>query len=193
MAGEPEILRERGRSLEDEFFRREDARLKENLRQAAQRESAREALIRASGIKNPRVIDRLIDLDIHPETVTALSLVPLVAVAWADGSLDARERSAILERVDKTEFAPGSPARALLEGWLTRKPEPKLMNAWTHLVEGLGEEMTRDEVAALKTGLLERARAVAGASGGFLGVGSRISTAEADVIQRLEGSFPAGR
>ena len=193
MAGEPEILRERGRSLEDEFFRREDARLKENLRQAAQRESAREALIHASGIKNPRVIDRLIDLGIHPETVTALSLVPLVAVAWADGSLDARERSAILERVDETEFAPGSPARALLEGWLTRKPEPTLMNAWTHLVEGLGEEMTRDEVAALKTGLLERARTVAGASGGFLGVGSRISTAEADVIQRLEGSFPAGR
>jgi len=157
--------------LEDEFFRREDARLKENLRQAAQRESAREVLIRASGIKNPKVVDRLIDLDITPETVTALSIVPLVEVAWADGSLDARERSAILERFDETEFAPGSPARALLEGWLTRKPEPKLMNAWTHLVTGLAEQMTREEVAALKKGLLERARAVAGASGGFPGSG----------------------
>jgi F420-dependent oxidoreductase-like protein len=193
MAGEPEILRERSRSLEDEFFRREDARLKENLRHAAQRESAREVLTRASGIKNPKVVDRLIDLDIHPETVTALSLVPLVEVAWADGSLDAKERSAILERVDETEFAPGSPARALLEGWLTRKPEPKLMNAWTHLVEGLAEQMTREEVAALKKGLLERARAVAGASGGFLGVGAKISTAEANVISRLESAFPAGK
>jgi hypothetical protein len=193
MAGEPEILRERGRSLEEEFFRREDARLRENLRQAAQRASAREALARASGIKNPAVIDRLIDLDVHPETVTALSLVPLVMVAWADGSLDANERTAVLERVDKTEFAPGSPGRALLEGWLTRKPEPKLLDAWTQLVAGLGEQMSPEEVGALKAGLLDRARAVAGASGGFLGLGSKISSAEADVISRLERAFPAGK
>ena len=193
MAGEPEILRERGRSLEEEFFRREDARLRENLRQAAQRESAREALERASGIKNPTVIDRLIGLDVQPETVTALSLVPLVMVAWADGSLDADERAAILERVDATEFAPGSPARALLEGWLARKPDPKLLDAWAQLVAGLGEQMSGEEVAALKAGLLDRSRAVAGASGGFLGLGSKISSAEAAVIAGLERAFPAGK
>ena len=85
MAQEPEILRDRGRSLEDEFFHREDARLKAKLREAAEREGAREALARASGIKNPQIIDRLISLDVRPETVTALSLVPLVEVARADG------------------------------------------------------------------------------------------------------------
>ena len=37
-----------------------------------------------------------------------------------------------------------------------------------------------------------RARAVAGASGGFLGLGSKISNAEAEVIGRLERAFPAG-
>ena len=193
MAGEPEILRERGRSLEEEFFRREDARLRENLRQAAQRENAREALVRASGINDPQVIDRLIDLDVHPETVTALSLVPLVEVAWADGTLDANERAAILERVDNVEFAPDSPARALLEAWLTRKPDPKLLDAWAQLVAGLGEQMSREEVTALKTGLLDRARAVASASGGFLGLGSKISNAEAAVISRLDRAFPAGK
>ena len=192
MAGAPEILRDRGRSLEEEFFRREDAKLRENLRQAAQRASAREALVRASGLTNPQVIDRLIGLDVQPETVAALSLVPLVMVAWADGSLDASERAAILQRVEDAEFAPGSPARALLEGWLTRKPDPKLLDAWAHLVAGLGEQMGREEMAALKAGLLDRARAVAGASGGFLGLGSKISNAEAGVISRLERAFPAG-
>jgi hypothetical protein len=191
MAGEPEILRERGRSLEEEFFRREDARLKERLRQAAERESAREALVRASGIKSPEVLDRLIDLDIHPETVAALSLVPLVEVAWADGSLDASERGAVLERADTAGFAPGSIERALLETWLSRKPEPKLLRAWVHLVEGLCEQMSPQEVAALREGLLDKARAVAGASGGFLGLGSKISAKEADVIRRLESAFPA--
>src|SRR5687767_4932023 len=96
MAQDPEILRDRGRSLEDEFFRREDARLKEKLRQTAQREGAREALARAAGIKNPAIVERLLALDVRPETVTALSLVPLVEVAWADGSLDDNERRVIL-------------------------------------------------------------------------------------------------
>jgi len=190
MAPDPEILRERGHSLEEEFFRREDKRLVENLRQAAQREGAREALARASGIKNPEVLERLIALDVRPETVTALSLVPLVEVAWADGSLDEAERRTILERADTAGIAPGSSERALLEAWLARRPDPKLLTAWAHLVQGLCEQMTREEVAALKEGLLDRARAVAGASGGFLGMGSKVSGAEADVISRLESTFP---
>jgi uncharacterized tellurite resistance protein B-like protein len=192
MAPEPEILRERGRSLEDEFFRREDARLKEKLREAAQREGAREALARATGIKNVKVLERLIDLEVRPETVTALSLVPLVEVAWADGSLDDVERRMILTRADTAGIAPGSSERALLEAWLTRKPDPKLLTAWAQLIRGLCEQMSREDVATLKEGLLGRARAVAGASGGFLGMGSKVSGAEADVIRRLESTFSTG-
>lgn len=191
MAQEPEILRDRGRSLEEEFFRREDARLKEKLREAARREGAREALARASGIKNPEIVDRLIALDVRPETVTALSLVPLVEVAWADGSLDDNERRVILERAGTSGLAPGSTERTLLEEWLSRKPDPKMLTAWTHLIQGLCQQLSREEAAALKTGLLERARAVAGSSGGFLGMGSKVSVGEADMLKRLESAFPA--
>jgi hypothetical protein len=190
MAQEPEILRDRGRSLEDEFFHREDARLKAKLRESAEREGAREALARASGIKNPQIIDRLISLDVRPETVTALSLVPLVEVAWADGSLDDNERRVILERAAASGLAPGSTERTLLEEWLTRKPDPKLLTAWTHLIQGLCEQLSREDVAALKAGLLERAHMVAGSSGGFLGMGSKVSGAEADMIKRLDSAFP---
>ena len=190
MAHEPEILRERGRSLEDEFFRREDARLKEKLRESAQREGAREALARASGIQNPEILERLMRLEVRPETVTALSLVPLVEVAWADGSLDDNERRVLLERAGTSGLAPGSPELTLLEEWLTRKPDPKLLTAWSHLVQGLCQQMSREEVAVFKAGLLERARAVAGASGGLLGMGSKVSGAEADIIKRLESAFP---
>ena len=196
MAHEPEILRERGRSLEDEFFRREDARLKEKLRESAQREGAREALARASGIQNPEILERLMKLEVRPETVTALSLggadqrSMLAMVAWADGSLDDNERRVLLERAGTSGLAPGSPERTLLEEWLTRKPDPKLLTAWSHLVQGLCQQMSREEVAVFKAGLLERARAVAGASGGLLGMGSKVSGAEADIIKRLESAFP---
>jgi hypothetical protein len=51
----PEILRDRGRSLEDEFFHREDQRLRARLKELQAAETAREALSRASGITNPIV------------------------------------------------------------------------------------------------------------------------------------------
>jgi hypothetical protein len=69
----PEILRERGGSLEDEFFCREDQRLMERLRGEGG-ESTREALAKASGITKPAVLDRLMELGIRAETVAALSV-----------------------------------------------------------------------------------------------------------------------
>jgi hypothetical protein len=145
----PEILRDRGQSLEDEFFRREDQRLMERLSELKAVEATREALGKASGITKPAVLETLMELGIRAETIAALSIVPLVEVAWADGALDAKERRAIVERAAVNR---DSTAGALLEAWL--------------------------DAARLKTGLLERARAVATATGGLFGVGSRISASE---------------
>jgi hypothetical protein len=188
---DPEILRDRGKGLEEEFFHKEQARLLAKLREQAARESTREALAHASGIKNPAILDRLLALGVQPQTVTALSLVPLVEVAWADGAIDAAERRAIEERLGSLGIAAGSVEHELLESWLTHRPAPALLTAWTHLVQGLCEEMTAAQVADLKQQLLERARAVAGASGGFLGMGSKVSAAEAEMLRRLEAAFPA--
>jgi hypothetical protein len=184
----PEILRDRGRSLEDEFFRREDKRLIEQLTALRAAEATREALGKASGITKPAVLDKLIELGIRAETVAALSIVPLVEVAWADGAIDAKERRAVLERAGVSQ---DSTAGALLATWLDRRPDPKLLTAWTHLVQAMSEQLGPDEAARLKTGLLERARAVAAAAGGMFGVGSRISTAEAAMLAKLEAAFPS--
>lgn len=56
------------------------------------------------------------------------------------------------------------------------------------MVRGLSERMPPQELASLKAGLIERAKAVARASGGLLGIGA-ISTAEQDAIDRLETAF----
>lgn len=48
--------------------------------------------------------------------------------------------------------------------------------------------MTPEQIKALRTGLIERAQAIASASGGLLGMG-KVSAAEADMIQRLESAF----
>ncbi|MFI4946589.1 MAG: hypothetical protein ACHP85_25140, partial [Burkholderiales bacterium] len=129
-----------------------------------------------------------IELGIRPEIVSALAIVPLVEVAWADGSLDAKERQTVLERAEKSGIAAGTADHDLLRSWLEKKPEPRLLAAWTEMVRGLSERMPPPELAALKAGLMERAKAVARASGGFLGVGA-VSAAEQDVIDRLESAF----
>ena len=184
----PEILRDRGRSLEDEFFRREDQRLMERPRELRATEATREALGKASGITEPAILEKLIELGIRAETVAALSIVPLVEVAWADGALDAKERRAVVERAG---VARDSTAGSLLEAWLDRRPDPSLLIAWTHLVQAMSEQLGPDGVARLKTGLLERARAVAAATGGLFGVGSKISAPEAAMLAKLEAAFPS--
>jgi hypothetical protein len=188
MAENPGILGDRGKSLEDEFFRKENERAIARLRELKERTSSREGLAKAIGITNEAIIDRLIQLGIRPEIVSALAIVPLVEVAWADGSLDAKERQAVLERAEKSGIASGSADHDLLRSWLEKKPEPRLRAAWTEMVRGLSERMSPQELTALKAGLMERAKGVARASGGFLGVGA-VSAAEQDAIDRLESAF----
>lgn len=188
MPDNPQILGDRGRALEDEFFRQADRRLVQRLREEHESAASREALGKALGIKNTAILDKLLQLGVRAEGVAALALVPLVEVAWADGSIQAQERQGILERAEKSGVAPGSADHALLQGWLERRPPSKLLTAWSQMVEGLCEHMTPDQVKTLRADLIERARAVASASGGILGVG-KVSAAEADVIQKLESAF----
>jgi hypothetical protein len=186
MPDSPEILRDRGRSLEDEFFRREDQRLIKQLSELRAAEATREALAKASGITTPAVLDQLLQLGIRAETLAALSVVPLVEVAWADGELDGRERRAVVEGAG---IAPQSAQGGLLEAWLDRRPDAKLLTAWTQTVRAMRSQLAPDAAARLRTGLLEKARAVAAASGGLFGVGSKVSKAEAEMLAKLEAAF----
>ena len=183
---DPEILRERGKSLEDEFFRREDKRLLARLQELRAAELNREALAKASGITKPDVLERLLQLGIQAHTLAALSIVPLVEVAWADGALDAKERRTVLEHAVAAGITSGSAAYALLEAWLEHRPNRQLHDAWKLLVLAIREQIGPDEAARLKAEILDRARGVARASGGVLGMGSKISSAEAGVLTELE-------
>ena len=81
----------------------------------------------------------------------------------------------------------------MLEAWLDRRPDPKLFSAWTHLVQGICEQLDAASAARLKTGLLEGAAAVAAASGSVFTVGPKVSRSEAEVMARLEAAFAAKR
>ena len=177
------------RKLEDAFFLKEDRKLIEKYQQMKKMEETRQRLSEVSGIRDEAILKKLVDLKIHAETVAALALVPLIEVAWADGDVDENEKKAILNAVEKTGVAQGGVEYELLERWLSHKPDAALLDAWAHYLRGLSAQCTPAECGELKDELLSRVRAVAEASGGFLGFGSKISDEERAVLEKLETAF----
>ena len=170
------------RTLEDAFFTKENARLLEQLKGKQKREALREMV----KVEDETFLDRLIELGIGPETVLALTLVPLIAVAWADGTLDSRERDAIIKAAEEKGVSPETAGHQLLETWLSRRPERELFDSWKQYVRGIWETFTDEERQRMRERTLDWALAVAEASGGFLGVISKVSPAERVVIKELE-------
>lgn len=181
-------LKDRGKALEEAFFKHEESRKLAVYKDQAERAEIKKALAAASGMTDEGVLDALIDAGITAETMTAVSLVPLVTVAWADGSIQHNERVAILHAAKGKGIEEDSPAHAMLSLWLNNKPGRELLTAWEAYVEALDAKLTGEQLKILKRQVLDRARDVANAAGGFLGIG-RISDREKKVMGRLEAAF----
>jgi hypothetical protein len=176
-------------SLEDAFFLKKDNKLLEKMRELKRMEETKKAISEASGIHNEDVLHKLLDLNVRPEMVAALSIVPLVEVAWADGDLDEKEIDAVIRGAEAAGIAKGTPSFALLLRWLERKPGPEMLEAWTYYINGVCEKLEAKEREELKRELLGRARTVAEAAGGFLRLTSRISRKEKEMLGKLEDAF----
>jgi hypothetical protein len=184
-----EILGERRKALEEEFFAKHNQRLLQQFRQATAAKAKTEALAAASGITDAAVLEQLAAIDLSGETVAALSLVPLIEVAWADGRLDAKEQNALLAAAEQAGLSKDSASYQLLEEWVKERPSPQVLAAWKAYVAALSMTLDGQAKHALKQDLLGRARVVAEAAGGFLGLGKRISSAEQAVLTELEQAF----
>ena len=184
-----EFLGDRKKALEDSFFAKETEKLRRELLEKEAEKATKESLSEVSGISDDIVLEHLIALDIRSDTLAALSLVPLVEVAWADGSVDDNERDAILAASEATGLSRGSASGQLLDSWLTERPGREVLAAWKEYVGALSSTLSVDAKHALKGELIGRARSVAEASGGFLGLGSKVDKTEQAVLDDLEQAF----
>ena len=76
----------RGKALEDLFFANRDQELMAKLRGELVTEKKLEALSAASGITDQHTLDMLISNEVTPETLTAVSLIPLVCLLYTSPS-----------------------------------------------------------------------------------------------------------
>lgn len=177
-------LRHDARTLEDAFFLKEDQRLMESLREMKVLEETTGMLSEVSGITDPHLLVRLAQLKVTPSAAASLAILPLIEVAWADGAVDAVERQAILESLDKVLFFQ-TIDRDIVEAWLGLAPPPALFTAWETYAKHVAEQLTPADRKSLSDAILTHARQVAQAAGGFLGF-SKISKPEQAVLDRLE-------
>jgi len=117
--------------MADRFFKERDKELLEKLKEEVAGDDSREALAAASGISDTSVLDNLIASGINPDTIASVSLIPLVAVAWADRKMEAKEREAILKAATEAGIVSGSASYSILETWLNEQPDDQLLASWT--------------------------------------------------------------
>ena len=174
--------------VEEAFFIANDKALIEKQKALKKMRETKESLAKVSGIHNEAVLEKLMELEVRPETLASLAVIPLIEVAWADGSVSKKEEEAVLAAAAGIGIKKGGIEYGLLEQWLAHRPPQKMMDAWVHYIQGLGERLTKQEKSALKAELLGQAMKIAESSGGLLGVGA-VSKEEKDVIKKMEDAF----
>jgi hypothetical protein len=185
-------FKDREQAFEAVFFSRLNAERIEKLRQAREQEQAKAELVRATGISDEGILDEVLEVGVDAETLKALTLVPLVCVAWADGELDDKEREAALSAAEAEGVSRESGSYELFESWLSKPPGAgggELLEAWKNYTTALLGFVGDEAREALRRDILGRAREVARAAGGLLGIGKRISAEEQAMLDELEAVF----
>jgi len=181
-------IQSRGKALENAFFGQRDQELLQKLKAEIEGKESRDALCAVSGIKDEAVLDKLLGVGVTPESLSAVSLIPLVAVAWCDDSLEATEKATILEASKSSGIEQDSAAAALLGAWLESRPGNDLLDAWKSYIGGLKETLDETSFSQLKASVVNRAQTVADSAGGFLGLGA-VSDKEKKAIADLAAAF----
>ncbi len=182
-----ELFADRRKGQEEAFFAKQDEEARQKLRRQEELVQRRGALRDATGIADDGMLDALLAHGIDAETTGAFALLPLADVAWADGRVEDAERDAVLTAAAGTGVV--QPGLSLLESWLTTQPEEALRETWRAYAAALAAGMDAPARDAWRQELLGNARAVAAASGGFLGFGSKVSGAEEAVLLGIEAAL----
>jgi uncharacterized tellurite resistance protein B-like protein len=185
-----DAFKQRQKAFEEEFFQKQERKLVDKLRETLAKKQSREELEQVTGIKDAKVLDTLLAMNIAKDTFAAFALYPLVEIAWADGSVDEKERQAFLQAAAEHGITPGMPAHTALEGFVKTRPSEETRKAWYAWATELNRTLDAAERRKVRDGLAKRARAVAEASGGFLGLGNKISANEQRVLDAIEKAFP---
>jgi hypothetical protein len=183
---------ERGRALEEDYFRKKDRELIEKIRQTAVAEQVRKDLGEKTGLDDPALRQELQDLGFTPDTVGLLPLVPVIQMAWAEGGITSAERELILRLAKSRGVEVGSPAGRQLTEWLTSRPDEAVFTRARRLIRAMLDSGSAQAGDLNADSLVKYCEDIASASGGILGIG-RISAEERALLSSIAEDLKARR
>ena len=191
------ILEERERGYETDYFHKQDEKLLRKMRERAAFQEVAEALADKLRVDDPELLRRVAELGLTRETGAAILLAPLVQVAWAEGEVTDRERAVVFDVAARRGIEPGSAPRAQLEAWLRERPPDALFEIALEVIEAGLAILTAQEQDQRRREIVTAATRVAEASGGrlakLLGI-HRAGTSgqEAAVIRAIAAKLGGG-
>jgi hypothetical protein len=183
-----QTLDKQRQAMHDAFFADRDQELLEFLDQVhlGEQQQRQDALQQAAGVKDPEVLARLERLGVGPSAMAAFALLPLVRLAWADTKVSQGEFAALLKSAEEDGIVYGTPSYRLLSRWLDERPSESMVEAWIAYAEALSRELDESSLEVLRQATIERAKRIAEASGGILGLGDRTSHDERNALLDLQ-------
>jgi hypothetical protein len=76
-----------------------------------------------------------------------------------------------------------------LQDWLTTQPAADLLATWQDYIRAFCETVSAEAKANLESQVMGRAKSIASATGGILGLGNKISASEQNTLDELAAAF----
>jgi hypothetical protein len=124
-----DAFRKREIGLEDAFFKQRDEQLLQKLRDELSAMEERQKLAHVSGIVEEQVLSSLAGAGVRAETLAAVSFIPMIEVAWSDGSIAPEEREAVLNAAAAQGIPADSAALRIINHWLEQRPDARIIEA----------------------------------------------------------------
>ena len=174
-----------GPNREDDHFRKKDLELIERMRTCAERDAERQHIAEGIGVADDTVLDQVQELGFTRQTVKLLYLLPPLNVAWIDGSVTKREEECLLNLARSLGIEEGTPSYKQLSDWLQHRPSNqffrKALGTMKNMLKGLPFEERQNHEHTV----ISRCTKVAEASGGILGLGSKVSDPEWEILREI--------
>jgi hypothetical protein len=177
-------LGDRGRAIEEDFFRKRDRELLDKMRQASAAAAAQRELSEKSGVHAPQILQELQALGFSPDTVVLLPLVPLVQMAWAEGGVSDAERKLILQVARTRGVAEDSAADQQLAAWLANRPDAQVFASASRLIRAMLDSADASALPLTAEDVVAHCEQIAAASGGMFGI-NRVSSEERALLSTI--------
>lgn len=131
------------------------------------------------------ITDVLAALGIDAGSWRLVALLPMIQVAWADGSVSAPERALILDIAKKRQLVDDAGLK-LLDRWLNEPPSPFYLSQARKVLAGLiGRRGWKGGDLHVGDDLIAWCEGVADASGGLFGLFGRTDAAEREALETI--------